>query len=339
MSKDLFILAKETQGRSNPIVTALLYSYCPSAAHWYVRNSPVDDVFDLVWKALEDYATGRTLVECLTEYGLSTVIPDVKHFVEQVELFRRRQTYSVPAPETTMLFKSGKRADSIFSLQSQLENLGGSWNNVLEYARIWAYVIRDWKTSMKLRSEENARREFKKFTVSLSAPGVHSRLSVHFPVWGWEVTVGRVKSVYLGLLVSGRKQDALRFALVHNSDLVGDKPWPGGQRPYLYALDRVSGETEYMNLVVDHEYALNMVMPMYRAARIGPNLPLAALQDRGNCLSCGYRKICCGEKGNTLLVASLNQLLHESKRERQFLTGFVGAGQGEFEEVGNDETN
>ena len=339
MSKDLFILAKETQGRSNPIVTALLYSYCPAAAHWYVRNSPVDDVFDVVWKALEDYATGKTLVDCLTEYGLSTVIPEIKHFIEQVELFRRRQTYSVPAPETTMLFKSGKRADSTFGLQSQLENLGGSWKNVLEYARIWAYVMRDWKTGMQLRSGEHVTREFKKFTVSLSAPGVNSRLRVHFPVWGWEVTVGRVTSVYLGLLVSERKQDALRFALVHNSDLAGDKPWPDGQRPYLYALDRVSGETEYMNLAVDHEYALNMVMPMYRAARVGPNLPLAALRDRDNCLSCGYRKICFGEKSNNLLVASLNQLLHESKREREFLTGFVGAGQPKFEEIANDESN
>ena len=337
MSHDLFSLAKETQGRSNPIVTALLYSYCPAAAHWYVRNSPVEVVFDLVWKALEDYATGKTLAECLTEYGLSTVIPEIKHFIEQVELFRRRQTHSMSAPETTMLFKSGKRADSTFGLQSQMEQLGGSWNNVLEYARIWAYVMRDWKASMKLRSGDSVRREFKKFTVSLSAPGVHSRLRVHLPVWGWEVTVGKVKSVYLGLLVSRGKQDALRFALVHNSDLVGDKPWPGGQRPYLYALDRVSGETEYMNLAMDLEYALKMVMPIYRAARIGPNFPMAALHDRDHCLACGYRKICFGEKNNSLLVASLNQLLHESKREREFLTGFVGADQTEFEEVANEE--
>lgn len=339
MSKDLFIVAKEMHGRSNPIVTALLYAYCPAAAHWYVRNGPVEEVFDIVWKALEDYATGKTLADCLTEYGLASVIPDIKHYVEQVELFRRRQTHSVPAPETTMLFKSGKRADSTFGLQSQLENLGGSWNNVLEYVRVWAYVMRDWKSSMKLRLGENVTREFKQFTVSLSAPGVHSRLRVHFPVWGWEVVVGRVKSVYLGLLVSERRQDALRFALVNNCDLAGDKGWPDDQRPYVYALDRLTGETEYMNLAVDHEYALRMVMPMYRAARIGPNLPLAALHHRAHCLGCGYRKICFGEKSNQLLVASLNQLLHESKREREFLTGFVGTTQTDIEDRSNAETN
>lgn len=52
MSKDIFILAKENQGKSNPIVTALLYIYCPAAAHWYLRNSPVQDVFDITGKRL-----------------------------------------------------------------------------------------------------------------------------------------------------------------------------------------------------------------------------------------------------------------------------------------------
>ena len=337
MSKDLFILAKETQGRSNPIVTALLYAYCPAAAHWYVRNRPVNDVFYLVWKALEDYATGRTLVECLTEYGLSTVIPEIKHYIEQVELFRRRHTDGVPAPETTILFKSGKRADSTFGIQSQLENLGGSWNNVLEYVRIWAFVIRDWKTSMKLPSGENVRREFKKFIVSPSAPGVYSRLRVHFPVWGWEVTVGRARSVYLGLLVSNRKQDVLRFALINNSDLVGDKPGQDGQRPYLYALDQVSGEADDMNLAIDHESALKMVIPMYQTARIGPDFPLGALQGHDKCRSCGYSRICFGEKNHDLLVPSLNQLLHDDKRERLYLTNFVRADQPEVDEFGNEE--
>ena len=172
---------------------------------------------------------------------------------------------------------------------------------------------------------------FLKFTVSFSAPGVYARLRVHFPVWGWEVTVGRVKSVYLGLLVSNRRQDALRFALVNNSDLVGDKPWPDGKRPFVYALDQVTGEADYMNPTIDLECVLDTVMPMYRAARIGPNLPLAALRDHHRCLSCGYRKLCFGDKSNTMRAASLNQLLHEDKRERLYLTGIVEADQGEIE--------
>ncbi len=50
MSKDIFILAKETRGRSNPIVTALLYEYCSLAGYWYVRNIPVEDILDITWR-------------------------------------------------------------------------------------------------------------------------------------------------------------------------------------------------------------------------------------------------------------------------------------------------
>ena len=338
MSKDLFILAKETQGKSNPIVSALLYTYCPAAAHWYVRNTPVEDVFDLMWKALEDYATDKTLVDCLTEYGLSTVLPLVTEYISKVKAYRRHHSNGVPAPETTMQFKSGKRAGSTFGIQNELENLGGSWSNLLEYTRIWAYWMRDWKTGMKLPMGENNSREFKKFTVSLSAPEVYSKQRVHFPVWGWEVTVGRVKSVYLSLLVSNRTQDALRFALVNNSDLVGDTPWPDGKRPYLFAVDRVTGEVDYINPAVDQACVSDTVMPMYRQARIGPTPPLAAYRDPHRCLACGYRRMCFGEKGKTVGAASLYQLLQEDKRERLYLTDIVGAVPDEVQERVNAGT-
>lgn len=329
MSKDLFILAKETQGKSNPIVTALLYTYCPAAAHWYVRNAPVEEVFDLMWKALEDYATDKTLVDCLTEYGLAAVVPVVTEYISKVKTYRRHHSNGMPAPETSLQFRSGKRASSTFGLQNELGNLGGSWNNLLEYTRIWAYWMRDWKTGMKLPVGENTSRKFKKFTVSLSAPEVYSKLRVHFPVWGWEVTVGRVKSIYLSLLVSNRTQDALRFALVDNSDCAGDKPWPDGKRPYLFAVDRVTGQVDYINPAVEHTCVADAVMPMYRLARIGPNPPLAAYRDTYRCPVCGYRRMCFGEKRKAVGAASLHQLLQEDKRERLYLTDIVGADHGE----------
>lgn len=323
MSKDLFILAKETQGKSNPIVTALLYTYCPVAAHWYVRNTPVEDVFDLMWKALEDYTSGRTMADCLRGYGLESVLPAVWEYVDKVKAFRRHHTHEMSAPETTAFFKPGKRSDSTFGIQNELEHLGGTWSNLMDYVRIWAYLMRDWHLSMKIPLGENVKWKFKKFTVSLSAPGVHSKLRVHFPVWGWDVTVGRVRSNYLGLLVTDRRQDALRFHLVNNSDLVGDKPWPDDRRPFLYALDQISGETEYINPPVGQKLALDSVMPAYRLARIGPNLPLAGLRDHQRCPSCGYRKMCFGEKGKTMRDENSQRLYQEDKRERLYLTGSV----------------
>jgi len=330
MSKEIFILARETQGRSNPIVAALLYEYCSLAAHWYVRNVPVEEVFDVIWQALEDYSSGMTMADCLRGYGLSSAIPSAREYIDKVAAFRRHHTHEMPAPETSAFFKIGKRSVSTFGIRTELQNLGGSWNNFLEYVRVWAFLMRDWKAGMKLPMRENTTRTFKKFTVSLSAPGVYSRLRVHMPVWGWEVTSGRVRSVYLGLLVSNRLQDSIRFYLVDNSEPAGDKPWPDDKRPFVYALDRVTGEAEYINLKVTDKHALGSVIPMYRQARMGPNLLPAAFREHQRCLSCGYRKMCFGEKGKVIAEAISSRLLQEDNLERLHLTGSVGTESGEL---------
>jgi len=49
--------------------------------------------------------------------------------------------------------------------------------------------------------------------------------------------------------------------------------------------------------------------------------------------------MCFGDKGNTIHPASLNQLLHENKRERLYLTGTVETDQDEFEGTVNAETD
>jgi hypothetical protein len=277
MHRDIFEAIKNRKGKPSPIVAALLYSYCPAAAHWYVRNVQPEVVFDVVWLALEDYATGKSLADCLEGYGLATLIPDVKRYIEQVTLFRSRHTSMGVAPELTILFKGDRAGQSVFGLQNQLNNLGGSWKSVLAYVRVWAFLMRDWKTQMKIPPGEGVNRVFRIFTVSRSAPGDYSNSKVHFPVWGWDVTVGKVRSSYLGLLVSGQRQDALRFALVYNSDLVGDQGWPG-QRPYLFSLDRDMGTADHINLAAEHDDVLGMVVRMYEAARVGPNFPLAVFE-------------------------------------------------------------
>ena len=48
MSKDIFMLAKQMVGKQNPIVSALLYDFCPAAAHWYVRGAEPEEVFNVV---------------------------------------------------------------------------------------------------------------------------------------------------------------------------------------------------------------------------------------------------------------------------------------------------
>lgn len=318
MFKDLFILAHEYRGKSNPIVTALLYIFCPAAAHWYLRDTLVHDVFDITWKALEDYSSGITMADCLRKYDLGTILPEVWKYIDEVKQFRCDYP-DLQAPETTKFFRYGKR-DNIFGLQNQLNNLGGSWSSLLEYVRVWAYMMRDWHTDMKIPNDEHTEWELKKFTVRLSAPMEHGKTYVKYPVWGWEVTNESSKKIYLGLLVSGGIQDALRFALVNDSKPADGHGWPDEKHPSLFALDRVTGGAAQINLAVSQEYALNAVLPIHKAARIGPNIPLGAFQNYNQCLSCGYGKICFGDTHNANYSAVLEQLLCADERERFFMS-------------------
>lgn len=322
MTKDIFILAQEYRGESNPIVTALLYIYCPAAAHWYLRDTTVRDVFDITWKALEDYSSGNTMADCIRKYDLEMVLPEVWEYVDQVKQFRCDHP-DLQAPETTRFFRGGKR-DNIFGLQNQLNNLGGSWSSLLEYVRVWAFMMRDWHISMKIPIDGHIKWKFKKFTVRLSVLMEHTETHVRFPVWGWDViTAGGSRQIYLGLLVSGGRQDALRFTLVNNSASADGNGWPDGKHPYLFALDRVTGEAEKINLAVRQESAISAVSSIYRTARIGPNLPLGAFQNYYRCLSCGYGKICFGDRDNgNNYSAILEQLLLTNEREGFLLSRF-----------------
>jgi hypothetical protein len=146
----------------------------------------------------------------------------------------------VQAPETTSFFGGGKR-DNIFGLQNQLNNLGGSWGSLLEYVWVWAYMMRDWHADMKIPNDEHTKWKLKKFTARLSAPMEHGKTYVNYPVWGWGVINGSSQKIYLGLPVSGGIQDALRFALVNDSEPADGHGWPDEKHPCLFALDRVTG--------------------------------------------------------------------------------------------------
>jgi len=315
MSKDIFMLATVMAGKKNPIVSALLYEFCPAAAHWYVRNVQPEDVYDVVWQALDDYGTGKSLVECLEGYGLASLIPSIKNYVEQVTLFRSRYSAMGPAPELMPLFTGNHLNQSTIGLQNELNNLGGTWKSVLVYVRVWAFLIRDWKAQMKIPAGDNVTRAFRKFTVILSAHEDDASLRVHFPIWGWEARVGKVHSIYLGLLVSDGRQDVLRFALVNNSYLVAEKICPG-RRTHIFGLDRELGTAEHISLSLEQRDALSMIMPMDEEACKGPNFPLSILRDYDTCYFCGYRKVCRGERGNKLSSAVVQQLIHENKREQ-----------------------
>lgn len=322
MSKDIFILAKQMAGKQNPIVSALLYDFCPAAAHWYVRGAEPDEVFDVVWKAFEDYATGKKFRAVVEEHGLTTMIPEMRKYMAAIEECRSRYSKDGPSPEIT--HDLGATFSSQFGLQNQLNHLGGSLGELKHYIRVWRFLMSDWKSCMKVDQKTSSQRIFQLFTVSLSAPGiVQSNLRVQMPVWGWEVRIGQARRVYLGLLVSDRKQRPLRFALVHGSDRADDKKWPNNGRPDLWALDRDTGIAE--PIIVRSEMILNLIPRWHDEAQFGCNRPVG-LDDKETCRFCGYRTLCYGKippshpilREQDILDSALEQLTNGAMQKRKY---------------------
>jgi len=320
VSKDIFILAKQMTGKQNPIVSALLYDFCPAAAHWYVRGAEPDEVFDVVWKAFEDYATGKKFRAVMEEYGLTTMIPEMRKYMAAVEECRSRYSKDGASPELT--HDLGATFNSQFGLQNQLNQLGGTLGELKHYVRVWRFLMGDWKTCMKMDQKNTSQRIFQLFTVSLSAPGVvQSNLRVHMPVWGWEVRIGQVRRVYLGLLVSNQKQHPLRFALVHGADRADEKKWPNSGRPDLWSLDRDTGAAE--PIIVKSEAILNLIPRWHDEAQYGRNRPVG-LDDKETCHFCGYRTLCYGKippfhpirREQDILDSALEQLTNEPMQKR-----------------------
>jgi hypothetical protein len=234
MYTDLFLAIKDPQNpRGHPLLAALLYAFCPAAARWWLAGAEPDKVFDPIWQALTDQAEGGTLKEVLTSYGFETLLADVKQYVEQVEAFRRLHP-GIAAPERLPTFDGGHlELAKRFGLQEAIAKLGGRWENFFTYIRAWAFLVSDWEAEMRFFNAPDLARS----QLMLNLPGI--RRPVRFPAWIWLDQVGHGARVVIGLLVRGREQDELRFALARLAGPEGDKPWP--VQPEVWALDREGG--------------------------------------------------------------------------------------------------
>ena len=95
MYTDLFLaLLNRKNARGHPILSAMLYAFCPTAAHWWMVGADPTPPFDPVWKSLEDLATGETLLEFLIKYDFENLIEEVRTYIHEVEEYRRQHPVS-----------------------------------------------------------------------------------------------------------------------------------------------------------------------------------------------------------------------------------------------------
>jgi hypothetical protein len=285
MYTDLFSALKDSHNpRGHPLLAALLYSFCPAAARWWLAGAEPEHVFDPLWQALSDRARGGTLKETLAGYGFETLLSDARVYVEQVEAFRRLHP-GVAAPELLPTFDGGHlELAKRFGLKDAFDKLGKRWENFFAYIRAWAFLVSDWEAEMRFFGAP----DLLECRLMLSLPGI--RRPVRFPAWAWREQVGQGTRLVIGLLVKGREQDQLRIALARLAGPEGEKPWP--VQPEIWAIDRESGKAEPFDSHLPTEQLAPSLNRLAELAREGPYPPLAALSSPERCRSCGYTAQC-----------------------------------------------
>ena len=79
MYTDLFLaMLNPKNARGNPILSALVYTFCPAAARWWLVGADPTPPFDLVWKSLEDLSSGGTLLEFFIKYDFVSLIEEIR---------------------------------------------------------------------------------------------------------------------------------------------------------------------------------------------------------------------------------------------------------------------
>jgi hypothetical protein len=287
MYTDLFsALLNRENARAHPLLSALLYSFCPAAARWWINGADPVLPFDPVWQAVKDHDSEDTLGMRLQYYGLGDAADLVGQYIKGVDAYRSHHS-AVQAPELLPFFRGAQfPLNRRFGLENSIQNLGGKWENLFIYTRTWAFLVDDWRAGMRIASDANF--SLKIEPVKLILAGY--RLPVHFDTLIWRVQIGHVTEVRLGLLVCRGEQDLLRFALLGLSSSDGDQPWPN--LPLVYALDRETGDAKLADLPISRENLPELVKQLSSAAKEGPYPPLNALQQPSVCKDCGYVRLC-----------------------------------------------
>ena len=286
MFTDLFYaLLNRNNARGHPILSAMLYAFCPTAARWWLAGADPTPPFDPVWQCLQDLTSGGTLLNHLTRYGFESLAEDIKSYVKDVQTYR--SLHPVQAPETMPIFRGGKIDTARrFGSQNAINNLGGDWRNLFIYVRTWAFLTQDWRIGMRIERDSGYILSSEKVLLVLP----FTRLPVQFDTWLWKVPVGHVMETKIGLLVSRMEQDQLRFSLLRRCNSSGKQPWQN--TPAIFALDCENGEAKHFDQTLADKDLERVVQSLSNLAKNGPHPPLNALRQPSICKKCGYQTLC-----------------------------------------------
>lgn len=307
---DLFkalLIEENRNARGNPILTALLYTYCPAAAGYWLAGADPVPAFDPVWAAMWDYGSDErlSLAEALVAKELENSLDVANRYKEGVEGFRKKFP-AYRSPELSDLFDKVR-----FEKNERFGNNAGinkymdeRWDNFFIYVRTWLFLVDDWALSARMPvNEESVEVEMDRVELSVALPGIKA---VYFPAWMWTQTLENGEHQVIGLLTSAFRHDQLRFLLAQKAG--GWRPVPRDERgkpslkpasrawkalPEVWALDYPSGVAEmFDSRLRGGEGLAGIVMSFHRMADKGPWPPMRAFSDPGGCSSCGFFAQC-----------------------------------------------
>ena len=308
MYTDLFLaLLNEKNARGHPILSALIYAFCPAAAYWWMAGAVPELPFDPIWRSLEDLSSGGTLKDHLVRYGFDSLIDEVRKYIDEVTIFRKQHGF-ISSPEFSPFFTGGKlEMSQRFGSQHAIEKFGGNWQYLFTYVRTWAFLSQDWRSGMGI--DMAASYTFCVEKVHLVLPIY--RLPVQFDAWMWKVPIGHVTETKIGLLGKSMEQDQLRFSLTRRCQPAGRQPWPNA--PAVHVLDPSTGEAIHFERKLPSRSLEGIVDYLAKRAADGPHPPLHALNQSSRCRKCGFQQICFQEhKISDYMLAKLCQIPNTS---------------------------
>lgn len=287
MHTDLFLaLTNKENPPRHPLMSALLYCYCPAAAYWWLSGAQPALVFDPISVAMLDYSKGWDLETGLAAHGFDTLKEEAKRFCEQVHSFRKTYSFA-SAPENSLLFRGvdTKLMANTFGLAEAFEKFGGHWINFYRYVHTRQFLIPDWIKGMGMA--DSVKVEVRRVTLLLSMEFV--RKALQWDTWVLEAYAGGVKRTVVGLFTDRHGQDELRFYLAqHATPLQG--LW--NIQPEVAGLNCNTGEFSKYNPRATEGDITKIVEGINAQARNGPLPALHALTRPGLCEKCGYRSQC-----------------------------------------------
>jgi hypothetical protein len=306
---DLFRAILENKTRGHPILKTLLFIYCPMAVRWWLNGTDPAVPYDPVWDAMTELASGVTLKQVLERRGFSEMIEVVKKYIVTVTAYQR--IHPAGFPEPSQVFPGTEKTLAPCGYQNETNCFfGGDFRNVELFVRTWAFTLPKWRTEAGIPPGSR----FVVEKLAFHFPGADFK-PIIWPAWSWVITTDPIRTI-VGLLVNENNQNQLLFALAVYGVLHADKNRNinvRGHLPDIFSLDRTSYRARPFQASFDPEKLVNILPDISRTIRVADCLPMAAINNPGQCLKCGFH-FCCYTKDGSISPAVYSSLSKESEK-------------------------